>query len=185
MKYFPSYVLGVIPGHSSPNMMEWLFEQDNVVVAVHGSVHEERYLDEFQGMNYQSILIVLRYVMNTFSRHNVTSVDYIPPHNTINKDTVLALKELGFKNVYGGPETSSELKEFIVENGLSYVHSEPPLEYGRSDELVEHGAVEYLNREAKNKDVWLTLHWPWEANLSLKFEPLISFLSQLNKDILS
>ena len=50
---------------------------------------------------------------------------------------------------------------------MQYIHSEPPLEYGRSDELMQRGAVEYLKEECKKRDVWLTLHSPWEINIGL------------------
>ncbi|MHA1951727.1 MAG: hypothetical protein ACW99G_14780 [Candidatus Thorarchaeota archaeon] len=163
------YVLGVIPGYTTMAHLTWLNDQTEIVVALHGVVHNESNQDEFRDMTYRDIETAIHRAKDFLEATlDYRVVDYIPPHNTINGDTVLALSRLGFERIYGGPETAEEMKGFIRLEGMEYIHSEPPLEYGRSDELVERGSVEYLTKNCQNRDIYLTLHWPWEHNIGLK-----------------
>jgi len=173
-----SYVLGVIPGYTTPRDLQWLAEQDHITIAMHGVVHNESHPDEFRDHTYQDIENSLHRMKDVFeSSTGARVVDYIPPHNTVNADTVLALSRLGFENIYGGPETDDEIKRYITIQGMNYIHSEPPLEYGRSDELMERGSVEYLLENASKKDIHLALHWTWEHNIGL--DNLRNYLDRL------
>jgi len=172
------YTLGVIPGYTSRKDLLWLADQ-NIAIALHGTVHSEEHLDEFYGMQYGDIENALLNAKSFLESHTGTHIiDYIPPHNTINADTVLALYRLGFKRIYGGPETDPAMKELIKIYEMEYIHSEPPLEYGRTDELMKRGAIEYLIKESADRDVMLTLHWTWEYNIGLLW--LQRFMSVLN-----
>lgn len=172
------YTLGVIPGYTKPVDLKWLKEQD-IDIALHGVVHSESHLDEFYGKQYQAIETALLHAKNFLELYSeCRTISYIPPHNTISADTVLALSRLGFDRIYGGPETEEDMKGFIKLEGMEYIHSEPPLEYGRSDELMERGAVNYLREECKTRDIWLTLHAPWEINIGL--ENLRNFMMKLH-----
>jgi len=164
-----SYTLGVIPGHAKSVDLRWLNQQPNIEVALHGVIHNERNLNEFHCMSESSIKNAINSAwtwMNIFlEQKSITS--YIPPHNTFDFNTCKVICDLGFTNIFGGPETTEEMKLYAKNNGLDYIHSEAPLEYGRSDELVQRGSVEYLKEECEKRDIWLTLHWPWEWNVGL------------------
>lgn len=177
-KFVDSYILGVIPGYTRNLDLQWFKENKNIIVALHGVNHDESKLDEFKDKDYNSTLNSLNIVKTIFDKNLGYSVnDYIPPHNVINKDTVLALKKLGVEYIYGGPETSDYIKEYIITSGINYVHSQPPLEYGRSDELLQRGSVEHIREKLKFSNVWLGLHWTWEHNIGL--ENLDLYLSKV------
>lgn len=179
-KYGISYVLGVVPAYVISTQLLWLKEQAHITIAMHGIAHGRDYFDEFHGKTYRDIENALHVMKDRFEALLETRVvDYIPPYNTISADTVLALSRLGFDNVYGGPETDDEIKNFIAIQGMNYIHSQPPLEYGRSDELVERGSVEYLERECVDREIYISLHWTWEYNIGLDY--LDMYLSKLDK----
>ena len=172
------YVLGVIPGYTMPADLQWLGKQEEIVVAIHGVAHNESHSDEFRDMTYRDIENALSRVKSSFEATlGRRVVDYIPPHNTLNGDTVLALSRLGFDRIYGGPETSEEMADFVCMNGMDYIHSQVPCEYGRSDELVVRGSVQYM---LDHPNSTLTLHWPWEWNIGLN--SLRKYLELLNND---
>jgi len=157
-----------------------LWMKDNEIdIALHGVVHSESHLDEFYEQSYNTIETAILASKNFLEYHSERRViDYIPPHNTVSADTILALSRLGFDRIYGGPETEEIAKDLIRREGIEYIHSEPPLEYGRSDELMQRGAVEYLREECKYREVCLTLHSPWEINIGL--HNLQKFMEKLN-----
>jgi len=178
------YVLGVIPGYTTPRDLSWFRERKHVTVAMHGIIHDESHLDEFRDRSYRDIETAIHTVKDRLEAVlSSRVVDYVPPHNVVNADTVLALSRLGFERVYGGPETDDDMKRFIEINGMDYVHSEPLLEYGRSDELVERGSVEHLLEKAPRVDTYLTLHWTWEHNIGLSYlETYFDLLGKLWND---
>lgn len=181
-KYDISYVLGVIPYHTSLSDLRWLGDQRNITVAIHGISHDENKQDEFEGLEEHRISSLLSLMKERCQVPlGKEIIDYIPPHNVLNVDTIHALSFCKFQNVHGGPETDDSLIEYVKNNEdklkLKFIKSNPPLEYGRSDELFERGSVEYLRSESKKRDVWLTLHWPWEMNIG--FSHLDNYLSKL------
>ena len=61
-------------------------------------------------------------------------------------------------------------------------HSAEPFEYGRSDEMLQRGAVEYWDKKVdKVIPSYITFHWTWEVNIGL--ENLEKFLEALKPSI--
>lgn len=176
-RFFTTYTLGIIPKYLTNEHFAWFKKQNHINYALHGVSHDEDRFDEFQGRDKFSIMQSLRIVRNIENRLGRKITDYIPPHNVVNKETILALKEFSFKTIFGGPGTKKEDIEFIKQNEMEYIHSEEPLEYGRSDELLQRGAVKHLNEKSQNENVCLCLHWPWEHNIGLN--NLETFLLEL------
>jgi hypothetical protein len=182
-RYVNGYVLGVIPGHVSMRDLGWMADQPEICIAQHGVVHDETSLDEFRGKRYQDVENLLwrgKNLLESNWGHHV--VDYIPPHNVLNPDVVLALSRLGFRRIFGGPGTSEELISAIRYYGMEYWHSEPGFSYGRSDELLKDGSLDRLREhvlcpEVYQPDTWLTLHWTWECNIG--FSNLETYLERL------
>lgn len=169
------YLLGVIPTHASKGDILQIGAQD-IEIGMHGIYHDERYPNEFRDYQTQieieKILTEQRSHMEHLSGKKVRV--YMPPHNVIDKKTIFALENTGFKAFTSGPETI-DLEQIHL--NIKRLHSIPPLEYGRSDELLQRGSVEYLREEAKKRTVFLTLHWTWEWNIGL--EHLKLYLSKI------
>ena len=175
------YVLGVIPRHTTDSMLRSLGGMPCVQVALHGVTHDERFPNEFrehltEGEVCQAILSARRPLDDLAGP--VTS--YIPPHNVVDARTCNALKRAGMHRLFGGPGTYAEVARYAQGIGLEYCHSEEPLEYGRSDELLVRGAVDHLKEQLLSRDVWLTLHWTWEWNCGLN--NLEEFLLRLESE---
>lgn len=167
------YLLGVIPTYSSHEDLVRLSTM-NLQIGMHGIKHDERYQNEFlPHQTDREIFIAL--IENRQRLQDIVNKPvkvYMPPHNVLDVRTCRLAKDAGFTHVTTGPETDVE---------ISYVkrlHSKKPLEYGRSDELLSLGAVDYLNR--KDTQAILTLHWTWEFNIGLSH--LSRFLEQI-KDV--
>lgn len=177
-EHFSSYVLGVIPAHVHESHLVWLLGHPEVCPALHGVDHrEDGLLNEFPP--YLTVDdIAKKLLQGLFKIYPSTPIDtYIPPHNVIDHATCQALKMLGFKMVMGGPG----MDRGINLCGLELCYSEFPWEYGRSDELLVRGSIEHLARESTKRDVWLTLHWPWELNIGLHH--LEKYLCELGRVI--
>lgn len=173
---FPSYVLGIIPGYLSSEDLEFFRSNERITTAMHGITHDESRLDEFDGLPYHEILGKVFPVKRALETHLERSfADYIPPHNVLNQVTAKVLKFLGFQNVYGGP--GSDLSADL--HGLDFRFSEFPWEYGRSDELLVRGSVEHISEKVRERDIYLTLHFPWEINIGL--DNLKRYLTELKK----
>lgn len=171
------YILGVIPRHVTDEQLMWLRE-NKVNVALHGVDHDERFPNEFR--EHQTEAEVTRSIMNARARLQAFCgyvSTYVPPHNVVDQKTVRALRTNGFSTILGGPGTSQKVAEYATEQGLDVYLSYPPHEYGRSDELIQRGAIPHIARELRTRDVWLGLHWTWEWNIGL--EELERFLCQL------
>jgi hypothetical protein len=173
------YVLGCIPRYTTPEDLAWL-ASSQVEVAIHGINHDERFPNEFlPHQTYAEIVGALEGVKRSWDIL-VGPVDtYIPPHNVIDLTTVKALHTTGFRRILTGPETDPRVENYAQALGLEVHRSQPPLEYGRSDELLSEGAVEYLRQVARQREVWLGLHWTWEWNIGLS--SLSHFLTELKK----
>lgn len=169
------YLLGVIPTHTSEGDLLQLGAQ-NIEIGMHGVFHDERYPNEFREYQTQieieKILAAQRNHMEHLSGKEIRV--YMPPHNVIDMKTLFALENTGFKAFTSGPETNISEQMHL---SIKRLHSTSPLEYGRSDELLQRGSVEYLQEEAKKRTVYLTLHWPWEWNIGLNHLKL--YLSQI------
>lgn len=169
IKRVPEYVLGVIPRHTTDDHLRWLGQQQEIIVALHGVHHDERFPNEFRDFQteediYQALLSAKRPLDELVGPVKT----YIPPHNVFDQKTCRALERAGFKNICGGPGSPP-----WAGSNLNYFYSAEPLEYGRSDELRQRGSVEYLEKT----DAVLTLHWTWEWNIGL--ENLQRYLFQL------
>ena len=178
--YGQKYVLGVIPKHAKEEELAELASSSNITVAMHGVNHNERFLDEFADcLTSSDIQFLLRNNKSRFEKViNKQIVDYIPPHNVLNIKTINALYMFQFKNIYGGPGTSEYAISKVKELGMNFFYSKEPLEYGRSDELLQRGSVEHIKEKLnEGKDVWLTLHFTWETNIG--FDNLKRYLEKL------
>ena len=174
-----NYVLGVIPRTATAGHLEYLTSNPRVEVAMHGILHDERYPNEFrEHQTEKDITDAISSVKQVWDPLVGPIDKYIPPHNVIDYKTVRALKTLGFETIYGGPETDlNVLKYAYAEHGLFFEMSQAPLEYSRSDELLQRGSVEHLLYKLADKDATLTLHWTWEFNIGLQH--LDEYLSKL------
>ena len=180
------YYLGVIPNNTTSEQLTWFSERDqkNIKIAMHGVCHDERYENEFNDWmtadDIFRIILSARCPMVFYSGQEIDT--YIPPHNVIGGCTLNALKRAGFNKVLCGPGT----EDYVLEYGrkvfeFDMVYSKPPLEYGRTDELLKTKSAEYINAATKNRDVYLCLHWTWENNIGL--EHLDEYLSSISEAI--
>lgn len=185
-KYVPEYVLGVIPKHTTDEHLRWIGENPAIITALHGIDHDERFPNEFR--DHQTIDDICKAIDCAKQRLDplVGPVRcYIPPHNVFDLKTCQALVKSGFKSIMGGPGSPewSINSPVVKETGLHYCYSPAPLEYGRSDELLQKGSVGHLQNCQYKSDrqfVYLTLHWTWELNIGLQH--LEAYLSQLKED---
>lgn len=181
--YVDEYVLGVIPKHTTPDMIEYLEQSDQIRVALHGVEHDERYPNEFRNWETtEGVFNKLVSARQPFQRCNgaLDVVDYIPPHNVIDNRTLDALKLAGFRRVFGGPGTYEQQMGYGASIGLDMRYSGHPTWYGRSDELLNRDrAHNVINAEAEMRDNVLTLHWPWEWNIGLN--NLRAFLEEIKR----
>lgn len=170
-KYVPEYVLGVIPKHTTPQMVSYLEQNDRCRVALHGVEHDERFPNEFRDHETtEDIFNKLVSARQPFKSCNgaFDVVDYIPPHNVVDNKTLDALKLAGFRRVFCGPGTTTEAMVHARSIGLIVKYSPHPIWYGRSDELLSRdNAHDIIKREAGLESHVLTLHWPWEWNIGL------------------
>jgi hypothetical protein len=167
-------LLAIIPMKTSEEDMQQLSLLD-VHPALHGWNHDERFRNEFPPfLTDADVLSRLKGGKDLIEQEfGIPIVDYVPPHNVIDRRTCEALASLGFERVYGGPG----MDESQVSR-LELVMSFFPKEYGRSDELMQRGAVEHLN---SIEDATLTLHWTWETNIGL--DSLKSFMRSIERRV--
>jgi hypothetical protein len=183
-KYFSSYVLGVIPRRVTDEQLLFLKNLDHIDIAVHGIDHDERFRNEFREHETEGdIYSKLLEAKNRFERITGRVVDsYIPPHNVIDMKTIRALKKAGFKRIFGGPGTDKSILGLCYVLNVESHYSAEPFEYGRSDEMLQRGAVEYWDKKVdKVIPSYITFHWTWEVNIGL--ENLEKFLEALKPSI--
>lgn len=174
-RHLDSYALGVIPKHTSDRDLEWLKTQSHIRLALHGRNHDERFPNEFG--DWETAAEVYQ-ALRSLRAHLGDSVVYIPPHNVIDAKTVEGLLRSGFTTLWGGPGSDRMVLEHARALGMVTAYFEPPEEYGRSDELLQRGSVEFLRERLRSdQPAKLCLHWPWEFNVGL--EHLDLYLSRL------
>lgn len=168
------YLLGVIPGKLDLFPSHSILSTGKIVVGMHGVHHDEDFLNEngsneFARVPFGQHGFVLKNGLIKLWRHaSVKSEVYMPPRNTIDQLTANACNALGFKAVTTGPETDLTVTELIWFLGMRPLQSLPPFSYGRSDELLQRGAVEHLyESHDRGETVVLGLHWTWETNIGL------------------
>lgn len=177
-KHGQSYYLGVIPNRTTDEQLRWLGENPSIRVAMHGINHDERFPNEFRdhmtAADIRQALVAARIPLDARCGPLDT---YIPPHNVFDPRTCLALVEAGFKRVLCGPGSHPVEMDFGRRRGLEVIYSSEPLEYGRSDELLQRGSVAWISTETQKRDMMLTLHWTWEWNIGL--DNLDRYLTEL------
>lgn len=180
--HMSSYVLGVIPRHTTQEQIEWLAENPRVDAALHGILHDEKYLDEFK--EFETEEDIYRKVMSATSRlskinGNGKITKYIAPHNVITVKAAKALKRAGFDTLFSGPGADEKVLHAIEDSNILEVKfSEHPLFYGRTDEIMNEEEMEdYYNELTVLSDVVVTLHWTWERNIG--FDYLKKFMSSV------
>lgn len=181
-----NYLLGVIPERCTSDELDYL-RTINITPGMHGTDHNEARLDKNGGNQFENFLTEkqVRQQLDKSRASLETALFrpvcfYMPPRNIIDRKSLRAARDAGFSCVTTGPETSLR-KEDFDELGVEMFHSEPPHEYGRSDELLMHETDVYLSKYAKRIDMILTLHWTWETNIGL--DHLKLFLSQIPKNL--
>ncbi len=179
------YLLGVIPGRCTPDDLLLIRNETDCVVGMHGTDHDEARLDRNGGNQFERYLTIWnvsealeenRMALRAAVGREVQI--YMPPRNVIDLRTVNVLREAGFTGFTGGPETDPTLRRDLP--AVDYIHSEPPHEYGRTDEMWAHGSHEILKSAASKRDVVLSLHWTWECNLNDGYHSLLRFLRFLD-----
>lgn len=191
------YYLGVIPKHVTQEQLEWIATCPRIVTALHGIEHDERFPNEFR--EWQTTKDIRQAISAAVARLNplVGPVDsYIPPHNVIDRKTLDALRQCGFKTLFLGPGSdpsifiSAQLPllhhvgsfKFIDHPGFETYYSGPDgVMYGRTDELmVKQYSMDHIKYEMQSHNPHcLTLHFTWEVNIGL--ENLDLFLKELKK----
>lgn len=177
------YTLGVIPKYVTSEQLDWLAENPRVEVALHGIEHDERFPNEFKEFEtedgiYNKLMSAKAPLKRCNGFGDVTT--YIPPHNVVDMKTARALERAGFCEILCGPGTDIRVYDEINSNfeKLIATMSDSPFFYGRSDEMLERGAVKKINQAMHLcPENVLTLHWTWETNIGL--QSLDSFLKQI------
>jgi hypothetical protein len=172
MRHVESYVLAVIPRHTTAVHLRWLGEQvraGHLEVAMHGLDHDERFPNEFRDHQSRSDRgKAIGEVQALWWPFVGQVTKYVPPHNVIDMKTCQALSNLGFKLVLGGPGSDLPTLNMARMIGLDYHYSNPPHEYGRSDEMIRAGSASFLRDmvECPDVEICCTFHWTWENNIS-------------------
>lgn len=173
------YILGFIPKYCTPEMLEWIATNPRIVLALHGVEHDESRKNDLEFKTEDEIVSDFNMIRTTLAYDFGKDVKiYMPPHNVFDVKTVKGAKRAGFEAITGGPETDPLVAAAVMMEGLEYLHSLFPYEYGRSDELIQRGSVEFIEAKLKaGRDSILTLHWTWEFNIGL--EHLERYLARL------
>lgn len=177
------WLLGVIPGNCGQDELNFLrHKTSGIRIGMHGIMHDESRANEFLPYlttdDIERQLCLTRVLLATAIQQDVRV--YMPPHNVVDSRTLTALPKAGFRAFTGGPETAPAFRNDFV-GGIKYLHSQPPHEYGRSDEMLVRNSAAHLIRESADKDIWLTLHWTWETNIGL--ESLRRLLSEIGDSL--
>lgn len=177
------YLLGVIPKRCTPEDLLFLARETDCDIGMHGIFHDEEKLDVWKNefppyLPQRDICRILQETAVALDNALGRRVDvYMPPRNLIDRKTVEVLLDAGFIAFTGGPETPVELR-LAGNRDVEYLHSEPPFEYGRTDELLQRGAhYRLIEASEAGRDVILTLHWTWETNIGLSH--MRSFLQRI------
>jgi hypothetical protein len=178
------YLLGVIPDRCTIDDVLFLRDETDCVIGMHGTDHDEARLDRNGGNQFEPWLTVTQIREELLSRHVSLQEAvgrkvqvYMPPRNVIDGRTYAALLNSPMVWITSGPETNPDM----VRGSSRFIYSMSPLEYGRTDELLQRNAHMHLIGEGKDRDVVLTLHWTWETNIGL--EHMRCFFDQIPKDL--
>lgn len=180
------YLLGVIPRRCSVEDVLFLRNETDCEIGMHGVEHDEAKLDIFQNefapyLGRQQVGRLLLETSDALQQAVGRRVEiYMPPRNRIDRRTIDLLPECGFYAYTTGPETAVEFRTGQSEMAF-YLHSDPPHEYGRTDELFTRGSHKVLCQSAQNgMDRILTLHWTWETNIGL--DHMRKFFAEIPKE---
>lgn len=173
------YLLGCIPRYTTDKDLEWFLQNGRIEVALHGINHDEKFRNEFRDHETENeIMERLNFWRGLWNSKIKNGLQYyIPPHNVIDHKTVRALIKSGFEMCFGGPETEQEVVNYALNKGLKFEVSEFPWLYGRTDEMLQRGSIEYIMKECDSRDLWITLHFPWEHKIGLNY--LDEYLTKL------
>ena len=176
---FPTYVLGVIPRHTTDDDLKFLGALSEVEIALHGINHDERFMNEFREHQTQAdIEFEIRNAVMRIPFHSrKMPFSYIPPHNVLDFKTINALKNCNISRIHTGPGTELEMIDYAEKLGLDVIDSRGALFYGRTDEMMERGCFPVIKQVSDISDVNLTLHWTWEMNIGL--DSLRTFVGKL------
>lgn len=176
------YLLGVIPGRCTADDLLLLRRETDCVIGMHGTDHDEEHLDRNGGNQFEHFLS--RKQVSGRLQENRLALEaalerpvriYMPPRNVIDWRTAATLSEVGFDWFTSGPETDPDVRDYF---GHQCIHSQPPYEYGRCDELfMRETHLRMMEKSDHGHDVVLTLHWTWETNIGLSYMRLL--LSQI------
>lgn len=172
------YLLGIIPMNSF-NVDAWP-PTGKVVPGMHGYWHLESRQNEFEGISLNDVVGYLQAGREMIGEKFGTVPDvYMPPHNAVDVNTIIACQRVGFKAVTGGPGVHPAMP-FVVESygGMRYIGSDPPILYGRSDEIMQ--VLDVLKDPPYLNGV-LTLHWTWESNIG--FDHLRRFIDRIGRHL--
>lgn len=173
------YLLGVIPGRCTVDDILLIRNETDCVIGMHGIDHDEAKLDIYQNefppyLSREHIRDKLREARDALASAVGRPVSiYMPPRNQLDVRTIFAFPpEIRFYTT--GPETTE-----LIRTGAQAIHSQPPHEYGRTDEMYQRKSHQVLSElvSQMGRDVVLTLHWTWETNIGLSH--MRRFLEQI------
>lgn len=184
------YLLGVIPKRCTPEDLLFLARETDCIIGMHGIFHDEEKLDLWKGefppyLPQREICRVLQETAVALDDAIGRRTEiYMPPRNLIDKKTIDVLFDAGFLAFTSGPETPTDLRKSTWKGdnhiAVDCIHSEPPHEYGRTDELLQRNSHLHLIEACeKDWDAVLTLHWTWETNIGLQH--MREFFSKIPK----
>lgn len=179
------YLLGVIPGRCSVDDILFIRNETDCIVGMHGTDHDELRLDRNSGNQFEPYQLVSEVKKELLTAHTALqlAVDrpvrvYMPPRNIIDGRTLQIIKDSPMKWITSGPETDQYAKLRHLHD--HWIHSQPPHEYGRTDEMWERQSHNDLILRNDSDDVILTIHWTWETNIGLHH--MVKFLTAIPLD---
>jgi hypothetical protein len=163
---------------------------------MHGINHDEKkldlYKDEFGGPGFpptsassNAILKKLRDARTKLEDNCGSRVRiYMPPRNYIGHQTIAVLAQAGFDSFTCGPGTPDGTPDNWLVPSFGEVHSiwsYFPYGYGRTDEMLERSAHEYLIAQClSGYDTVLCIHHTWETNIG--FDHMDAFFSKIGNE---
>lgn len=176
------YLLGVIPDRCTIVDLLFIKNETDCVIGMHGTDHDEARLDRNGGNQFEPYLTVNQ-IRTTLDANRMAlshALDrpaevYMPPRNVLDYRVAQAARNAGFEWITTGPETPAIIR---YDMARWILHSEPPHEYGRTDELLMRNSQLVLQSQ---DDVILTLHWTWETNIGLSH--MKKFFAEIPKEL--
>ncbi len=178
------YLLGVIPGRCTVDHILFLRNETDCVIGMHGTDHDEERLTRNGGNQFEHYLTKDQ-IREDLRKHHTALQDgvgrpvqvYMPPRNVIDGKTAnVILHESPMTQITSGPETHPDIRR----GTNRFIHSEPPHEYGRTDEMWNRGSHKQLRLRGDAEDTVITLHWTWETNIGLHH--MVKFLTAIPVD---